>query len=130
MQVQVEIMKAAGDMEYLSIATFLPLRRFRNIPAFIMMSQRVQQQLRATQGLVRYGLKTDFLRKYFWTCSVWTNKTAADAFVRAEPHATALKRFKDWAAPGAAFVEWHAANPSINWAEVLEQLSHPTFRYS
>jgi hypothetical protein len=130
MQMQVEIMKAPSGTECLLIATFLPLRRFRDFPAFFLMNRRIERQLKRTQGIVRYGLKADLVRKSFWTCSVWVNKSSVDQFVGSEPHATAVQRFKNWTGPGAAFVEWRSSSPSIDWHEALERLRQPTFRYS
>jgi hypothetical protein len=67
-------------------------------------------------------------RKRFWTVSLWTTQSARDAFIRAEPHATAIRRFPDWAAEGTAFVEWTSDTVQIDWNEVQERLKHPTFR--
>ena len=93
------------------------------------MSGRVEEQLRRTEAVVRYGLKTDLLRKRFWTFSVWNNPQAIEPFVNSEPHATAVKKFAEWAAEGAAFVQWENADGKIVWDEAERRLQNPTFAY-
>jgi hypothetical protein len=70
------------------------------------MSRRVEQQFKKTMGVVRYGLKTDFPHKRYWTYSVWNKRQNIRPFASAEPHATAIQRFAQWAGEGAAFVQW------------------------
>jgi len=93
------------------------------------MSGRVERQLRKTEGVVRYGLRTDLPHKRFWTFSVWKNPQAIGAFVAAEPHATAVKKFGEWAGEGAAFVDWIGADGKIDWAEASHRLNTPKYYY-
>lgn len=85
--------------------------------------------MRKTDGVVRYGLKTDFPRKRFWTYSVWKNRQAIGPFVAGEPHATAVKKFAEWAGAGAAFVEWENSAGNVDWDEASRRLEKPTFYY-
>jgi hypothetical protein len=89
----------------------------------------VERQLRRTEGVVRYGLKTDFPHKRFWTYSVWSSRESIGRFVVAEPHATAVKKFAEWASEGAAFVEWDNADGKVDWKEADSRLKSPTFYY-
>ena len=93
------------------------------------MTRRVEKQLKETRGLIRYGLRTNLLRKHFWTFTVWTDRTSVNAFVPRGPHASAVERFKGWAGEGAAFVEWQSSDGAINWGEALERLKNPAFDY-
>jgi hypothetical protein len=127
MQKRVEVGRAYSSDEFLCIATFLPLRRWRDVIPFLRMSSRVERQLRETTGLARYSLRADFLHRRFWTLSVWADRAAVNAFVRSEPHATATSRFQDWAEEGAAFVQWTSPEGSINWKEAMERLKDPSF---
>ena len=129
MQRQVEVGRAESKGEYLCIATFLPVRRWRNVIPFLRMNSQVEKQLKQTPGLIRYSIRANFLRKRFWTFSVWADKASSNAFVRGEPHATAVRRFPEWAAEGAAFVEWTRGDGSINWKEALDRLKNPSFYY-
>jgi hypothetical protein len=128
MQKQVEVSRADSG-EFVCIATFLPVRRWRDIIPFLRMTSRVERQLKETKGLIRYGLRTDFFRKYFWTYTVWKDRGSVNIFVRAEPHSMAVERFKEWAGEGPAFVEWNCTDASINWKEAMERLKNPTFYY-
>jgi hypothetical protein len=119
----------ADATELTSIATFLPVRKWRHVIPFFRMARRVEQQARKSEGLVRYGLKTDFPHRQFWTYSVWRNRKAVGSFVAAEPHATAVKLFSRWAGKGAAFVEWNDPDGKIDWAEADRRLKNPTFYY-
>ena len=111
------------------IATFLPVRRWRDVLPFLIMSSRVASQAKRTPGYVAHGLKADFPRRRFWTLSVWNDRGAVNAFVRSEPHSKAVKKFKDWAGEGAAFAEWSNDNSSIDWTEAMERLKTPNFYY-
>jgi hypothetical protein len=115
--------------ELTSIATFLPVRKWRYVIPFFRMARRVEQQARKSEGLVRYGLKTDFPHRRFWTYSVWKSRGAVGSFVAAEPHSSAVKLFSRWAEKGAAFVEWTGPDGKVDWAEANRRLKNPTFYY-
>jgi hypothetical protein len=129
LQRQVEISRLDLNSGLLCIATFLPVRRWVDIIAFLLMSYRVERQLKVSHGLVRYGLRVDMPRKRFWTISIWKNRGSMNAFVSAHPHATAVRKFQHWAGEGAAFVEWNSRDGRIDWNEALEKLQSPTFYY-
>jgi hypothetical protein len=129
MQRHVEVGCGSPRAQLFCIATYLPLRRWRDVLPFLRLNAKIERQLQGSAGLLRYGIKTNLPRKEFWTVSVWTDKAAAEVFVRQEPHATATLRFKDWAETGAAFVEWRSPSGEIDWAQALERLKAPTFRY-
>lgn len=129
MQKWVEVNRAEPVGEFLCMATFLPMRRWRHVIPFLRMSSRVEKQLKATQGLVRYGLRASLLRKEFWTFSVWVDKASVNAFVHSGAHTAAVERFPDWAGEGAAFVEWTSSDGSINWKDAAERMMNPTFHY-
>jgi hypothetical protein len=46
-----------------------------------------------------------------------------------EPHATAVRKFIEWAGEGSAFVEWTSPNNTIDWSEALKKLENPTYYY-
>ena len=119
----------AADGEFLSIATFLPIRKWIDVIPFLQISSRVSDQLMKTE-VVRFGVKTDLRRKQFWTMSVWSDRVAMRRFVAAEPHATAMKKFAKWAAQGAAFVEWNDEKGSIDWDIAKEKMKNPSFYYT
>jgi hypothetical protein len=81
---------------YVVVATYLPLRSFWKVIPFFRLSNKVEAQLRASRGIVRYSLRTNIPRKRFWTLSVWTNREDMALFSRSEPHRTAMKKFYEW----------------------------------
>ncbi|HEV2390183.1 MAG TPA: hypothetical protein VGS04_05605 [Nitrososphaerales archaeon] len=114
--------------DFVSVATFLPVRRWIDVVPFLRMSSKVTGQLQASD-VIRFGLKTDLPRKRFWTLSVWADRESMRRFVTAEPHATAQRKFGKWAGRGAAFVEWKNTDGAIDWAEAKDRLKTPSFYY-
>lgn len=111
----------AGE-KVLCIATFLPLRRWRDVIPFLKMSVRIETQARKSPGLISYGLKTRLPRKQFWTLSVWDARPSVRAFVESEPHATAVIKFEKWGGPDAAFTDWESSDSDPTWATALDKL--------
>ena len=50
-------------------------------------------------------------------------------FVMSEPHATAMKKFEEWAGDGSAFAEWINSSDSVDWAEAMKRLDKLRFYY-
>lgn len=114
---------------YVVVATFLPLKSFWKILAFLRLSAKVEKQLRVSRGLVRYALRTDMPRKRFWTLSVWTSGEDMATFSRSEPHLTAMKKFYEWGTDRAAIAEWTTDVSALDWAEAEKKLDTPMFHY-
>jgi len=120
---------SADVSEFTSVATYLHVKRWRDLIRFLLMSYSVEQQLRRTEGVVRYGLRTNLPGKKFWTYSVWKDAQAIQPFVVTEPHSTAVRKFKDWADEGAAFSEWQNNDGKVDWDETERRLKNPTYYY-
>src|SRR5688572_8325037 len=108
----VVIDRAPKSETFVSIVTFVPIARWRNVMGSFKLSNRVEGQIKKSPGIVAYSLATNPLRRHFWTYSIWSDMASARAFTRAEPHATAIERFKDWAGEGSAFVSGNLTTPS------------------
>ncbi len=100
------------DREYLVLLSELPLKRFRDLGAFLLYTSRIQSQLRHTPGLLGYSLRAHIRRRQFWTLSAWEGEAALHQFVVENPHGyvmTALRekmeqtRFVRWAVRGSEF---------------------------
>lgn len=115
--------------QYVAIATYLPLRRWRDVFPFLRLVGRVLQQAKESPGNLSAKTKANLVSKKFWTCTVWTNRKAVNAFMTAEPHATAIRRMADWAADDAAFGEWPVTGSEIGWPEAMRHLEQPTYYY-
>ncbi len=73
--------------------------------SFMMLSSKVLKHIKNSKGIVNHAVKANFAKKFFWTLSIWNDKKSIRLFVPAEPHATAIKRFTQWAGDDSAFVE-------------------------
>ena len=71
----------------------------------------------------------NLLRKQYISVSVWTDRSSMHAFVRGEPHAEAVKRMQEWAGDDFAFAEWPSTDGSIDWNQVMAQLTTPNYHY-
>ncbi len=87
----VEVEGDRGSSEFLCVATVLPIRSWRHIIPFFLMSGKVQKQLEQSKGLIRYGLKTDLPHKRFWTMSVWRDRDAMQNFLKMHPHTDGIE---------------------------------------
>jgi hypothetical protein len=116
--------------KYIHVATFLPLKGWHYMIPFQLMTSKVLKQAKQSHGIVDYAVKADFPKKHFWTLSIWKDRNSMRHFVMAEPHATAMKKFEEWAGDGSAFVEWTSSNSSIDWEEAIRRLQNPTFYYN
>ncbi len=121
--------KQTEQREFICVATFLPIKSWKHIIPFMMLSSKVLKQIKNSKGIVNHDVKANFAKKFFWTLSIWNDKESVRLFVPAEPHATAIKKFTQWAGDGSAFVEWTSNSKEINWPEAFARLQNPTFYY-
>src|SRR5215471_10934665 len=77
---------AEPGRDYLALLSFLPLKSFWRLPAFLWGTARVAKQLAAAQGLIAYSLLARPIRKSFWTVSVWQDEDALQEFIHHPPH--------------------------------------------
>ena len=102
------------DREYLVLLSELPLKRFRDLGAFLLYTWRIQGQLRHTPGLIGYSLLARLRKRQlqFWTLSVWEGEAALRQFVIENPHGHVMialrekmdqTRFVRWTMRGSEF---------------------------
>jgi hypothetical protein len=118
------------EKKYIHAATFLPLKGWRYMIPFQLMTSKVLKQAKQSGGMVNYAVKADFPKKHFWTLSIWKDQKSMRQFVIAEPHVTAMKKFEEWAGDGSAFADWISSSSSIDWEEAMRRLQKPTFYYN
>jgi quinol monooxygenase YgiN len=108
--------KALGEprpeREYLVVLTFLPLRRWSKLPAFLASVRKIRHQLDARPaGLIGYSLLAKPLRSDYWTLSAWEDAAALDRFIQESPHREVMEelpkvlsgfRVTRWTSPGSA----------------------------
>lgn len=110
--------------EYLCLATFLPLKRFRMVPRFFRYFRQVNEQLGSTKGLVGYSMRAAILHHRFWTVSAWENETALAAFVAAHPHMDVMGHLSPHMGP-TTFVRWRAKGSELppTWDAALAKIA-------
>ncbi len=73
--------------------THLHLRRLRDVPAFMRDSMAIRAQTMASPGARSMLLRAQPLVRRFTTVSWWDDEAAVRAFVRADPHRSAMRRW-------------------------------------
>ena len=116
--------------KYTHVVTFLPLKSWRYMISFQLMTSKVLKQAKQSHGIVNYAVNADFPKKHFWTLSIWIDPHSMRQFVMTEPHITAMKKFEEWAGDGSAFADWTSSSSSIDWEEAMRRLQSPTFYYN
>jgi Domain of unknown function (DUF3291) len=113
----------AERREYVALATFLPLKRYRTIPRFIWFSMQVQRQLARSKGLIGYSLNSDMRRRHFWTLSAWADRQSLSEFVHAIPHRSIMRAMAAFMGE-TKFVYWKIDGSEIplRWDEAKRRL--------
>jgi hypothetical protein len=108
------------DREYLVLLSELPLRRFRDLGAFLLYTWRIQGQLRRSPGLLGYSLLAHILQRRFWTLSVWEGDAALQQFVVEHPHGQVMQALRDKMGQ-TRFVRWSIRGSEFppQWPEAL-----------
>ncbi len=82
-----------GDDPGIVYVTHLHLRRLRDVPAFFRDSLAIRRQAMRSPGARSLLLRAQPLARRFTTVSWWDDEAAARAFVRADPHRSAMRRW-------------------------------------
>ncbi|MFI7438839.1 DUF3291 domain-containing protein [Nonomuraea indica] len=109
--------------EALIMASRLEVRSLRQVPGFLMASMRLLRQARRAPGALGVALKTELLKRTFWTVSAWTDKAAVHAYAATEPHRTTMRR-KRAVMRESTFLFWQvpADQLPIAWDEVQRRI--------
>jgi heme-degrading monooxygenase HmoA len=107
----------------LVMASLLQLDSLRRVPGFLRAAMAIRQQVLGTEGAVGVALNTALPRRTFFTLSAWRDRDALDAFVRSEPHASSMRRYRP-AMADARFVFWNTSADKLppSWAEAQQRL--------
>src|SRR5712691_6883951 len=112
------------EREYLALVSYLPLRSIRKLPVFLRYSKEVRQQLAGSRGLIGFSLRASagFLRRRFWTLSVWEDERALSDFVKSVPHGEMMKALTPYMGK-TRFVRWKVSGSTIppDWKYALKQ---------
>jgi quinol monooxygenase YgiN len=109
-----------ANRDYVALLSYLPLNKYRAIPAFLRFSFQIQKQLRGTPGVIGYSLRAKALNRNFWTLSVWEDQQALMDFVAKNPHGDAM-RAMTLHMGRTKITQWKVAGSSLplSWKEAM-----------
>lgn len=110
------------NREYFALLSYLPLNKYRAIPAFLKFSFLIQKQLRTTPGVIGYSLRARLLSRNFWTLSAWAEEKSLMDFVVKIPHAQAMKAMIPHMGP-TRFTKWKVLGSALplRWEEAMKR---------
>jgi hypothetical protein len=111
------------DREYLALLSYLPLKSYSKIPAFLRFTFGIQRQLAATHGVIGYSLRARIFSRRFWTLSAWENSAALMDFVAKAPHSVGMKALVPFMAK-TNFVRWKVLGSDVplKWDESIQRM--------
>jgi hypothetical protein len=110
------------NREYFALLSYLPLNKYRAIPAFLKFSFQVQKQLSAAPGIIGYSFRAKVFSRNFWTLSVWTDEKPLMDFVAKFPHGQAMKAMMPHMGP-TKFIKWTVLGSvlPLRWEDAIEK---------
>jgi quinol monooxygenase YgiN len=110
------------NREYLALLSYLPLNKYRAIPAFLNFTFQIQKQLRSTPGIMGYSLRAKPLSRNFWTLSVWADEQTLMDFVAKVPHGQAMRAMMPHMGP-TKFTKWKVSGSALplRWEEAMQR---------
>jgi hypothetical protein len=104
--------------EYVALLSYLPLKRYRNIPLFFRLTFQIQRQLAESRGAIGYALRAKLMSREFWTLSVWEDAPSVMDFVKKVPHGQAMKELSPHMGP-TKFTRWKILGSALppKWEE-------------
>jgi hypothetical protein len=113
-----------ANREYLALLSYLPLKQYSKIPAFMRFTFGIQKQLSGTPGVIGYSLRAQIFSKQFWTLSVWENSAALMNFVQKVPHSESMKAMTLFMGQ-TKFTRWKVAGSGVplKWNEAIGRMT-------
>jgi hypothetical protein len=111
------------ELEYVVLASALPLASFGSTLRMMQYSTAVRKQLADVAGLVGYSLDAKPWAKQYFTLSIWDDDGSLRAFVAKPPHVEIMKRL-DGLMGATKFMQWtiRGTEPRPTWAEAKQRL--------
>jgi hypothetical protein len=111
-----------ASREYFALLSYLPLNKYRAIPAFLKFTFQIQKQLSLTPGIIGYSLRAKPLSRNFWTLSAWVNEQSLRDFVVKLPHGNAMKAMTTHMGP-TSFTKWKVSGSALplRWEEAMRR---------
>ncbi len=110
--------------EYLVLLSYLPLRRYSKIPAFLRHTLQIQGQLRRTAGATGYSMRAKVLSRKFWTLSAWESDRALMDFVARMAHGQVMKTLAPHMG-ATTFTRWKVFGSALppDWDDAIRRES-------
>jgi hypothetical protein len=107
--------------EYLALLSYLPLKSYRAIPAFVRFTAQIVKQLKGAQGAIGYSLRAKPLGRNFWTLSIWEDDRALREFVCKVPHQDAMAKLSHTVGQ-TRFTRWNISGSAVppSWDEAIQ----------
>jgi heme-degrading monooxygenase HmoA len=107
--------------EYVALLSYLPLKNYRAIPAFVRFTAQIMKQLTGARGAIGYSLRAKPLSRHFWTLSIWEDEHALREFVRKVPHQDAMAKLSH-SMGQTRFTRWNISGSAVppNWDEAIQ----------
>jgi heme-degrading monooxygenase HmoA len=120
----------AASGEVVVMASLLQLDSFRRAPGFLRAAMAIRGQVLGADGAVGVALNTALPRRTFFTLSAWRDREALNAFVRSEPHASTMRRYRS-AMADARFVFWSTTANTLPppWPEAQARLREAASKF-
>ena len=118
---------ATDDGDALAMASEFELTSLRHVPRFFLDSMRIYRQTLRADGAYGVSLEAHPFRRRFRTLSSWRDRDAVNAFVRTEPHRSAMRRHHA-SMKSSKFVLWNAPGPRLAWDEAGRRLAEAPAR--
>ena len=107
------------------VVEFVKLRSFGMTCAFMRLSMRIYRYARESPGYYAGGIRGQWWRRRFYAYTVWEDRDAMLRFVHTGPHANAVARMPEFAAPGSCYAEFVSEDPP-DWEVAERYLETPT----
>ncbi len=107
------------------VVEYVILRSFAKTYSFMSLSMRIYNYAREAPGYYAGGIRGQWWRKRFYSYTVWEDRESMLRFVHTAPHADAIARVLEYAAPGSCYAEFVSEAPP-DWDVAERRLSDPT----
>lgn len=110
------------DQEYLVLLTYLPLKHWSKLPAFLRSVLAIQRQLKTANGIIGYSLLAHPFSRDYWTLSVWEDAKALAEFVRTKPHVEVMSALRGHLGT-TKFIKWRERGSNLppGWTGAMER---------
>ncbi|MFK8023199.1 MAG: hypothetical protein AB8G26_04470 [Ilumatobacter sp.] len=113
-----------SEADTVVMASVLELRRFRDVPGFLVAALRLRRLFATSPGAIRLSLAAIPLRRTFWTLSQWEGRSDLDSYARHPVHVEIMRKYSPLMA-GSTFVTWVDSTATVpSWGRAHDEVAH------